>query len=277
MDSKIFYDLSMKYLIEKAAAHNVTGASLEDYFVPAPEKKNVYIPDDYIEGTMNNLLWRLLFHAQNTGQKRNVIGLEVREKEFKTVLCDFDYERIISSYENPAELYDSIIKKTGVKKPTDARRSLAYRFARTTFDCCNVLKKYDSYDEFYNTMEREGDYAPLCLSLMIYDYGYALACDFLKELNPRFDFAKPDVHIRGVISEFCPETRKSDDNIESYLVGQKMKEIAGEIGCSVYKLDKIIWLICTETFYNHDNVKNTKSEHREKYIDYLKKAGLKTL
>ena len=78
--------------------------------------------------------------------------------------------------------------------------------------------------------------------------GFALACDFLKELGYSY-YPKPDVHLREVFSgvELTKEKPKDIDVFEEIICMAKTCNITS------YKLDKIIWLVCSGNFYHEKN------------------------
>ena len=86
-------------------------------------------------------------------------------------------------------------------------------------------------------------------------FSVALSCDFLKEFDSGFEFLpKPDVHIKNVIEALKGRTYKNDidlvievqtivDNINAHLTAQGADPI------TVYQLDRMIWLVCTDNFF----------------------------
>lgn len=80
------------------------------------------------------------------------------------------------------------------------------------------------------------------------------------------DYSKPDVHIVEVLTSL-QFSEKDDIQIfeEIVRISSDCKEIDNTI--TPYKVDKIIWLICSGKFYLDDL---TIKPHKQEYIDFLK-------
>jgi hypothetical protein len=82
----------------------------------------------------------------------------------------------------------------------------------------------------------------------------ALSCDFLKEFHEDFDLPKPDVHIKNVIEALKKKTyRKEIDIVNDMIeitrnINNELRE-KGEGPITVYQLDRMIWLVCTDNFF----------------------------
>lgn len=91
-------------------------------------------------------------------------------------------------------------------------------------------------------------------------FSVALACDFIKELDTCFDFlAKPDIHIMDVMEALLnkPEryyrqsTAKAFECLSTFqkLVDDINKQLPSNQKITVYQLDRMIWLICSDNFF----------------------------
>src|SRR3989338_7919627 len=91
--------------------------------------------------------------------------------------------------------------------------------------------------------------------------GFALSCDFLKELGYR-DYPKPDVHLIKIFHELglC-ETSNPYDVYKSII---EMSEIVGD---DAYTVDKTFWLISSGRFYLVDV---EVGRNRDKFIKEMK-------
>lgn len=136
-----------------------------------------------------------------------------------------------------------------------------------TFKDYNDFKStFDSFDN--NDMTREA--FALLLSTKIYNMGFALACDWLKELG-YYHYAKPDTHTKDICAAL--NLSANDDPIGCF---EAMVKIAKSAEVDAYKVDKVWWLICTGNFYRY-NVKLPLAgspKLKEKFISALKKEFL---
>ena len=83
----------------------------------------------------------------------------------------------------------------------------------------------------------------MLLDREIHGLGFALACDFLKELG-FLEFCKPDVHLKKILSGLG--LSESD---EDYLIFKSIVRIAKHNGKKPYEIDKLFWLIGSGYFH----------------------------
>lgn len=91
---------------------------------------------------------------------------------------------------------------------------------------------------------------PLLISTKISGIGFALACDCLKELG-FLSYPKPDVHLIEVFSQIGLSKENPISVFEAIV---EMADVCKEVDPEVtpYKIDKIMWLICSGRFYLDD-------------------------
>ena len=108
------------------------------------------------------------------------------------------------------------------------------------------FKDKEDFDSFIKTFARN-KYTkaalPMLLSKEIRGFGFALACDFLKELGYR-DYPKPDVYLIKIF--YGLGLAKSTEPYEVY---KSIIEMAEAVGEDAYTVDKIFWLIGSGKFY----------------------------
>lgn len=287
MDSKLFYTKTYDYLFDKAKNNNISEEKLQEYF--SPKTGNGEIFRKRPEKNLDNLLFRLAFHAQNGGQIEKVIKFpnpeskdyEKREKLFSKVFCDYNPSRILENNKTEDELFYKFIENLGYEKVNkksktkDYKKSMPYKYCTSIFSAASFLLQFKNYDEVISKLKSLGDFAPIYLSYEIKGFGIALACDFIKELDEDFnDFPKPDTHILEFLFDLGLIDKKSGDEAK-YKAIKKMKELVDDIKqfdntMTSYKLDKIIWLISTEYFYNDNGTKNSGSAKRNNFVKYIK-------
>lgn len=278
MNYKTFYEKTYEYLANKAGEHNVDAAELKKYLNPTTV--NIPIFYMYDENSMNNLFVRLSFHAQNVGTSKSAIikfpkdDSQARMKIFKKIFCDFSPMSFLEKYSNVDAFFDVFTRELGIprvsskSKTNNEKRSVSYQYCRSVCSVAKFLSSFASVNEFEDQIDKLGDMAIFYLKYELEGFDIALSCDFLKEYG--YDLAKPDLQIVGILVGlgFIDET--TDTTKTAYKAVKEMKKIASEIGITVYALDKIWWLIGTETFYLHDNKKNTTESKRNEYIEYIK-------
>lgn len=275
MNYHLFYQKTYEYLLEKASLHNVTEIDLiEKYFKPFPAECLQHAKPNTLDG----VFYRMAFHLQNATMKKNVVDFKNNYKLLYEPLLNFDFRDVLNTYQDEKELYKSLSKKINKIKYVEENfeKTVGYKYAKSLYASALFLSKFNSYEDLINCFLNLGDMLPLFLHYEIYGFGIALACDFVKELDSRLDFAKPDIHIKEIILALGLIDDSSSKSRENYQIMVTAKTIASEISLatnqeiSTYMLDKIWWLISTETFYHHDDMKNTSNSKRKAYLEYIK-------
>ncbi len=232
--------------------------------------------NDYIDGNRTDIssllsvYIRFIDSAQNYQRMPNVIKFNQRYKnnEFNDILCGFDLKEIASL--NVDNLFSQFCKTFNVQRSNDKRNSW-YKWSCSVIDSAKFIKDFDDVEDFkkfvnqfnYNIQTRMA--LPLLIQAKIRGFGFALACDALKELGFT-EYSKPDVHIKDVLSGIglCENN--------PYAVFEAIDRMAQDCKAvdetvTPYKIDKIIWLICTGNFYND---KPTGIRHKKELIERLK-------
>lgn len=172
----------------------------------------------------------------------------MREKEIKAILFDYNVHKILATYKNTDELLKEFKSKFNLPR-IQGRRSLWRKFSEGIISGANFIASFkdkDDFDNFIKTFNRN-KYTkaalPMLLSKEIKGFGFALACDFLKELGYR-EYPKPDVHLSTIFYELGLSESK-----EQYEVYKSIIEMADAVGEDAYTVDKIFWLISSGRFY----------------------------
>ena len=232
--------------------------------------------------TVNALLERMLISAQNASGKPNIIGRPILGiPNLKDILCDFSPEEILETYgysdadskgKVALQLLHAIDQKFGEielsKNYTRSRRveilkevfekrnvelnafndplNTWNKFAFTIIDSAIFLNSYNSLDEFYSQANElmKIDIHKFADKIQenISGIGYALACDFLKEVG--VDCGKPDVHIKAILEGVVSRNVElSDQNLQD-----AMNVISKKKGITLFAVDKVFWMIGTTNF-----------------------------
>lgn len=97
-------------------------------------------------------------------------------------------------------------------------------------------------DQLNNNIEKINS-----ISTKVRGIALSLTCDWLKECGCDW-LSKPDTHTEKVLSEIYGEQLQKIDVIKKIFEWSKVLN-SNEIVCTPYKLDKMIWLLCTGNFY----------------------------
>ena len=129
------------------------------------------------------------------------------------------------------------------------------KYCRTILCSARFLSRFSSADDFYEWVdffdgdERARLSLPLLLATEVDGFGFALACDFLKELGYE-NFSKPDVHVKDIFwaIDLCPW------GTGDYEVFKAVARVARNAGVTPYNVDKVFWLVGSGYFYDDPHV-----------------------
>ncbi len=214
---------------------------------------------------------RLIKSLSNRNMMATVIGFDNREKEMSSLLFEYYPSKILANYKNTDELLSTFKNKFKLQR-THGKRNLWRIFSKGIISGSKFMASFKNKDEFDGFIKNftHNKYTkaalPMLLSKEIKGFGFALACDFLKELGYR-DYPKPDVFLIKIFHELGLSESK-----EQYEVYKSITEMAKVVGEDAYTVDKIFWLIGSGKFYlvninigrNSDKfIKNIKSKMRK--------------
>lgn len=241
------YELATRFLLNLGVP-GVTESLLAKYQNPSDEESSATKLPDLYE--------RILESAQNANMKAAVIGKSIGGvSQLARVLFDFDPFAVLAHYASPLEVLDSIqtqLKPVGKVRTTS--RSLWPKYCQTILSAGEFLAQFSSGDDFHEWVRffdndaRARPALPMLLEREIDGFGFALACDFLKEIGYQ-NFGKPDVHLKDIFEELdLTPTRKDFD------VFRAVVRIAGAVERTPYAVDKLFWLIGSGKFYNDPQI-----------------------
>ncbi len=185
---------------------------------------------------MAGIYARLLASAQNAGMKPGVIGGAVGGVDkLGPVLCDFDPVRVLEKYPNGwEEVFDDIRTRLKPKgRVRNTPRALWPQYCRSIISGAEFLSRFATAEEFYawadsfDENERDRTELPMHLAKEIHGLGFALACDFLKEMGYA-NFSKPDVHIKDIFRAIGLCSHGADD-YEVFRAVDRMASTSGSL------------------------------------------------
>lgn len=251
---KFVFESAKKFLDEIIAKHpNLDGSILEKHLQPESKFDNVL-----------DVHRRLIKSLSNRNMMASVIGFETKEEEMRSILFGYDPNKILAAYKNADGLLDKFKSKFNLQN-IQSKRSLWRKFSEGIISGSNFMASFrdkDDFDSFIKIFARN-KYTkaalPMLLSKEIKGFGFALACDFLKELGYR-DYPKPDIHLIKIFHDLG-----LSESAEQYEVYKSIIEMTETVGEDAYTVDKIFWLISSGRFYLVNTGRN-----RDKFIKSVK-------
>ena len=255
---RIIYRKAEEFLLETTPSELC--GELEKYF--NVEKKF---------NSKNEIMFQLFGSLQNKHMATNVIGFwkDDRKPIFREVLFDYHSDTILNTYKADADLLFDCFQKRFSINNAESKRNLWKMYAKSVISACNFLRIFSDANDFdkfikcfsYNKLSSAA--LPMLLEKEVFGLGFALACDFLKELGYT-QYPKPDVHIIEIFHAFglC---EKND-----YSAYKAVIEMAHIVNQTPYKVDKIFWLIGSGNYY-HDKIEIKDNKNKEKFIERIKK------
>jgi len=224
--------------------------------------------------TLEDVLLRMLKSISNKRGMPKSIG---KVEDLKIYLEDFSSNRILKRYDGDwKKLFMTIKDNHGTNSRMTINKPNNYWviFCKGTISASSFLSKFKSLEDFNEFVKPflVNEYTkasfPLLLSKEIFGLGFALACDFLKEIG-YLDFPKPDVHIITIFYGTGISKSKED-----YAVFKDVIKFSNVINKTPYQVDKLFWLVGSGNFYlNNIKIKTNRDQFIEmieqKYGDRL--------
>ncbi|MBW2035151.1 MAG: hypothetical protein JRI94_16510 [Deltaproteobacteria bacterium] len=163
------------------------------------------------------------------------------------------------------------IKPRGKVRRTS--RSIWPQYCRSILSGATFLTQFKSssdffvWADFFDRDDRARASLPLLLSREIEGFGFALGCDFLKEMG-YVNFPKPDVHLRDIFGAIGLCEKPRDD----YRLFKSIVRLSSSAKVSPYKADKTFWLLGSGYFYDDPHIGNLGriGSHKEEFINHIK-------
>lgn len=261
---KAFYKFAYNFLLKKTPDY-ITGKIIKSYLEVAKPENNV--------ASLNDIFKKMLSSAQSGSMYPKVIGGAIDGIEnLGKVLDNFNVDYVVNNFDGKEELLLDVIQN--VLRPKGKIRkslqSLWPKYCKTIISTARFLNQFNDEKGFITWTNKycgdEIDIAvlPLLISTEIYGFGFALVCDFLKDLGYK-DYGKPDVHIKDILKAYG----FTDPRAADYFVLKTMIRISRNAGISCFELDGILWLIGSGNFYKHRSLGNNGLVGRMK-DDFIK-------
>lgn len=257
-------EIAYDYVLEKSGADK--------------EKLDYYLNEwEYSKPeNLNGIFKSLLNSAKNSGGMPNFIG-EIESLE--PFLYSFSPKLVFENYNSWEDLFDEIYNsdfKTPSKMYKINKKNSWVKYCKSVIDSAKFLARFDNISDFENYVkqfinESNPDLRiafPLILKEEIFNVGFALACDFIKD-NISPEFIKPDTHINQLFIGIgiC---KKNHTDFEIF---RNVISFSKSTDKNPYWIDKLFWLIGSRRFYKNDEYKKEekfeKKSSKEEFIQLI--------
>lgn len=208
--------------------------------------------------SINYIACSLFISLQNRQQMPNIIKFDDNKKVFDKLFFNYNPKRILNTY-NEESLFEIFKQKFRVRN-SESSGNLWRQYAKSIISASNFLVNFRNIKEFddfiinFSTDQFTRAALPTLLAKEIHGFGFALSCEFLKELG-YLEYPKPDIHLIDIFSalELC-----SNNQYEVYKTIIVMAQACRK---TPYYVDKVFWLICSGNYYlDNLQVKGYKRE-----------------
>jgi hypothetical protein len=233
MNNKDFFEFGKQYLLSKPEIN----VEILNYYMNLWERRK--------PKTFEELCRNMIEHSQNRRGMPNSIG---KVSELKTILFDFNPSLITDNFKNWDILFDYISKnnyKTKGNMTKENPHNYWVLFTKNILSISKYLLRFgslSSFNQYVSVFDVDNPEIRLSLPLILSQeklgYGFALACDFIKEnVSPRY--IKPDTHIRDIFIGvgIC---HPSDNDLAIF---RKVVAFSDDIQILPYSVDRLFWLI----------------------------------
>ena len=228
--------------------------------------------------TIDEIYYRMLESGQSGERKAGVIGGAIGGvRKLGPILCDFEPALVLEKYSSGREVFENIMVQLHPRGNINhTAKGMWPMYCRTILSGAKFLSQFASAKDFYDWVdffdedERARPALPMLVAQEIYGFGFALACDFLKELGYE-NFSKPDVQIKYIFPALglCPY------GAGDYEVFKAIARVARNAGVTPYNVDKLFWLIGSGNFYDDGHIgKNGRIGSRKKEFIALARPAL---
>lgn len=284
--AKRFYELTSRTLDNIVKSHNVKDIKayyeLTDFNTKTKLGRCI---DKLGRNSVESVFVQMAFHAQNATLISNIVRFEDNIDFLEKVLCGFDPKDFLTQYKCAKDVVEALrydatqnqgLKWNDKKNKTARKDSLITGYAECLIDCAKYLKDFTDRKAVLGDLKCKSgtDYKNLIKAFqkeIPHRFSIALTCDFLKEFDKEFSFlCKPDVHIKDTL---CALLNKEENYYHTakreYECIGEMQELVELINdreekkITVYQLDRMIWLICSEKFFL-DGIISAKNEYLNK-------------
>ncbi len=252
------------------SSDQITLSKLEEFLTPNHEKRE----------SLKDIFYNLCLSAQNRQMSTRVIGQSIESVEnLRGILLDFNPHLVAKKYNSLEQLkllgeIISELQPTG--KIRDTKKSLWPQYCKSIIDSAHFLSTFENANQFHvwtkNFLSNPNSKPalPLIISTNISGIGFALACDFLKNIGYS-EFGKPDVHLKEIFRG-CGLIEKQSTLKEDFQTLKVVDLIAEANNVSAFSVDRVFWLIGSGKFEIDGftiNLKRQRSNFIKEYEKHI--------
>jgi hypothetical protein len=204
------------------------------------------------------------------------------------ILQDFQmYPKVIKYSERSADIKDAIrfpdlnycsnldatkLSNYFIKKYNSSSKVCWIRYCKGIISGARFLNQFKDYNEFksvcdsFNSNDVTREAFALFLQTKIDNMGFAIACNWLKELG-YVNYPKPDVHMKDI----CQTLGLIDEKRTDIDCFEAMIKVARECKVEPYKLDKVWWLICSGNYYRYNIQLPNPQKNKAEFLNCFSK------
>lgn len=240
-----------------------TGVELDCYFVPNRQQGS---PSVAISA--KDMLRQMAFSLQNSGRMHNSIAFDEGDDCFESTLCGFDPVKIVGRYmttddkdASAGALLDELYHLGVANRRTEPGWEVSNwgKYVWGVLDAAQLFSDEGFVDRVNQAIKDQRlewakepmEDLPALLEREVKGLGPALSRDFLKECGCTW-CAKPDGHIMRVVraAGWCARDADEVEVARCIFDAARVVRLHGtDEQATAYKLDKMIWLLCTGDFY----------------------------
>lgn len=215
------------------------------------ELQKYFSPD-----TSQSFLYHLCSSLQNSGMMTNTILFRgINNPIIKEVMCNYDSTLSFKKYKGWQDIYNTFLSKGILDKGSRKNKETNWeKYCKGLYGGLqflgeggdSLIKELSSSKE----LNRDNLKRIKNISKRIHGLGFALTCDWLKECGCTW-LAKPDTHLNDVIKALRNTGPVTDEEVlgEVFFWANEIKLCGIDPDITTYKLDRVIWLLCTGNFF----------------------------
>lgn len=229
----------MPQLIRNARAYLLSFGGVTSEQLDAHLKRWQQLRQDSLEG----IYYSFLSHAKNRQGMPNTIGDPAR---LSAIFFGFNPKQVVNHYQTHEEILQQIlaqrVRTSGQIDPSN-NRSHWVIYVKSALSSARFLSRFETAQDFHDFVQSfyVNEYSRLALPLLIkeeiFGFGFALACDFLKE-SGYSGFVKPDTHINDICRAAGITAAETDFGVFKDVIAY-----CTEHHVVPYEFDQLIWLV----------------------------------